>query len=140
MSNTVVLEESGILTSIIKSPSEFRTIITTEESSLVLLTNSSFNCVIENIEIRSTLAVGQGPAGPSGASSSGEVVPYSEKIDTVNEDVVYKGEAIPGSSESSPVWRISKTTFTGDDIEKQWANGNADFVNMWSLRLTLTYF
>lgn len=62
MSNTVVLEENGILTSIIKSPSEFRTIITTEESSLVLLTNSSFNCVIENIEIRSTLAVGQGPA------------------------------------------------------------------------------
>ena len=79
-----------------------------------------------------------GPPGPPG-SSGDEEMKYSERNDFVGDDVLYRGEAVPGSSESATVWRICKVTFSGDDVNKQWANGNADFVNMWSLRLTLSY-
>lgn len=87
------------------------------------------------IEVEVGIPGPPGPAGPSGD----EEMKYSERNDFVGDDVIYKGEAVPGSSEADAVWRICKVTFTGDDIEKQWANGNADFANSWTSRATLGY-
>lgn len=62
---------------------------------------------------------------------------YDERMDdysTVN--VIYKGWAAPGSSESSSVWRIRKTDMT-TGIVKTFAGGSSDFKYRWDQRLTL---
>ena len=47
----------------------------------------------------------------------------------------------PGSSTSSAVWRVKKTVLsdTSDDVVITWADGNANFDNIWDNRLSLTY-
>lgn len=80
----------------------------------------------------------QGPPGPPGPAA-GETMPYAKRTDFVGDDVIYKGEAEPGSLESDPVWRISKITFVGEDATEQWAGGTANFVHVWANRTSLTY-
>lgn len=65
---------------------------------------------------------------------------YAKLADFVGSDVIYKGEAIPGSLTSSPVWRISKVTIALDgDVSEQWAGGTAEFNKIWDNRLALSY-
>ena len=80
-----------------------------------------------------------GPPGPPGPAT-GETMPYAKRTDFVGDDVIYKGEAEPGSSENDAVWRISKITFVGEDATEQWAEGNASFDKMWSSRLGYNYY
>ena len=80
-----------------------------------------------------------GPPGPPGPAT-GETMPYAKRTDFVGDDVIYKGEAEPGSSESDAVWRISKITFVDEDATEQWAEGNASFNKMWSSRLGYNYY
>ena len=79
-----------------------------------------------------------GPPGPPGPAT-GETMPYAKRTDFVGDDVIYKGEAEPGSSENDAVWRISKITFVGDDVIVSWANGTANFDKIWSNRETYNY-
>jgi hypothetical protein len=79
-----------------------------------------------------------GPPGPPGPAA-GETMPYAKRTDFVGDDVIYKGEAEPGSDELDPVWRISKITFVGEDATEQWAGGTANFVHVWTNRTSLTY-
>lgn len=81
--------------------------------------------VVEIVEIAE-----QGPAGPTG----GESMPYAKRVDAVGESIIYKGEAVPGSAESDPAWRISRITLAGDDLVEEWASGTAAFVHAWSAR------
>ena len=90
-------------------------------------------------EFKTTLVVGQGPAGAPG-STGNESMPYAKRTDFVGNDAIYKGEAEPGSSEDDTVWRISKITFVGEDATEQWAEGNASFDKMWSSRLNYNYY
>ena len=80
-----------------------------------------------------------GPPGPPG-QATGETMPYAKRTDFVGDDVIYKGEAEPGSSESDAVWRISKITFVDEDATEQWAEGNANFDKSWSSRLSYNYY
>lgn len=80
----------------------------------------------------------QGPPGPPGASA-GETMPYAKRTDFVGENLIYKGEALPGSLESASVWRISRLTIIGDDIIEEWANGTAEFAAAWSERASFAY-
>lgn len=80
-----------------------------------------------------------GPPGPPGPAT-GETMPYAKRTDFVGDDVIYKGEAEPGSSENDAVWRISKITFVDEDATEQWAEGNASFDKMWSSRLSYNYY
>ena len=80
-----------------------------------------------------------GPPGPPGPAT-GETMPYAKRTDFVGDDVIYKGEAEPGSSESDAVWRISKITFVDEDATEQWAEGSASFDKMWSSRLNYNYY
>ena len=56
---------------------------------------------------------------------------------------IYIGEAIPGSgATSAAVWRIKRLEFLSvveDDIEQLWADGDANFDNIWDDRTSLTY-
>lgn len=81
--------------------------------------------VVEIVEIAE-----QGPAGPPG----GEPMPYAKRVDAVGDSVIYRGEAVPGSADSDPVWRISRITLTGDDLVEEWAAGTAAFVHVWLAR------
>ena len=80
-----------------------------------------------------------GPPGPPGPAGD-EEMKYSKRMDSVGEDAIYKGEAVPGSLDSEQKWRIRRITFSGEDLVEEWANGAADFVNAWTSRLSLTYF
>lgn len=80
----------------------------------------------------------QGEQGPIGTWE--DQVPYAKKVDFAGESVIYTGVAEVGSATSSPLWRISKTTLeTDDDVTIEWADGNANFDNIWDNRLALVY-
>jgi len=86
-----------------------------------------------------TIEVGiPGPPGPPG-SPAGDPMPYAKRLDTVNDQISYRGEAEPGSAETDPVWRISRITIVDDDITENWANGTAAFTSAWTQRASLEY-
>mgnify|MGYP006935473121 CR=1 FL=1 len=69
-------------------------------------------------------------------------VPYATRIDQAVDGLTYyTGFADVGSSTSSAVWRVKKTVLsdTSDDVVITWADGNANFDNIWDNRLSLTY-
>jgi hypothetical protein len=65
---------------------------------------------------------------------------YMKKyVDEINKNLLYIGEANPGSADNAPVWAISRVVFDGDDVEITWANATNSFTNVWDDRLTYTY-
>lgn len=83
------------------------------------------------------------PAGTSGGTTvitTDEEVPYAKRIDFISDNLIYKGEALPGSSESAPVWRIHKVTLATDsDVAETWADGVSTYTKVWDQRLTYNY-
>lgn len=67
-----------------------------------------------------------------------EVV-YDREIDELPDGNIIKGYALAGTTSSTAGWRIQKITFTGNDVSYKFANGNANFVNVWDDRLGYTY-
>ena len=68
------------------------------------------------------------------------ISPYYQIIDTVSDFLIYKGWAEVGSLTSAPVWRIQKIVIGfDDDVTKTWAEGNAEFDNIWDDHLSLVY-
>lgn len=63
---------------------------------------------------------------------------YTRIIDEVSETVSYIGEATPGSSAGSSVWRIKKIDTSGDTTIT-WADGTNAFTKEWDERATYTY-
>lgn len=79
-----------------------------------------------------------GPQGPAGSSE--DEVPYGKQIDFVGDNIIYKGEAIPGSGTATSVWRINRTTILSDgDVIVEWANGTASFDKVWDNRVSYNY-
>jgi len=73
------------------------------------------------------------------AGSEG-TVPTTTRVDFISDDVFYKGEAVPGSSENGAVWKISKTTVAVDgDVQTLWADGVATATKVWANRADYTY-
>lgn len=65
---------------------------------------------------------------------------YSRRVDFVGDALLYRGEALPGASDTAAVWRIRRIEFAPDgDVTERCASGNAEFVNVWSDRATLEY-
>lgn len=59
-------------------------------------------------------------------------------------DVLYVGNALPGTATSSATWSIKRITFTLDgsgntDSVTEWADGNSNRDNIWDNRLSLSY-
>ena len=61
------------------------------------------------------------------------------QYDYIDATTSYRGEAVPGSLTSDPLWRVQRITITGDDLVIEWADGSSDFTQIWDDRLTLTY-
>lgn len=101
-------------------------------------TTEIYNVVVE-VQTPNTIVSGQpGPAGPVGLSE--DSVAYAKQTDFVGDDIIYRGEAEAGSTFSSPVWRIKKIIFVGEDVSEIWADGNTNFDNIWDNRVSLNYF
>lgn len=67
-------------------------------------------------------------------------MPYAKRIDFIDDDNFYRGQAIPGTLESAAAWRISKVSIAVDgDTTTLWAAGNATFDKVWDDHLTLGY-
>lgn len=90
------------------------------------------------IETQSVVMGLMGPRGFPGVSEDEKV--YSKRTDFITDELLYRGEAAPGSIESDPVWRIRKIAISLDgDVSEEWADGNANFDNVWADRLALFY-
>jgi hypothetical protein len=75
-----------------------------------------------------------------------EVHIMSEKEFTVRTEydsesnLIYYGEAEPGSLESEARWRIKKMTWSGSNlVDIKWANGDTLFTKIWDNRVTYNY-
>lgn len=65
---------------------------------------------------------------------------YNKLVDVIDPQNMYVGESIPGTATTAAGWRIKKITeLVGGDMTILWANGSADFTNVWDNRLTLNY-
>ena len=122
----------------------------TDNSVIVVEGSPTLTAVQTNYSITQntpveTIEVGvQGPRGLRGftGNDAGDLpVPYNTNVDFVGDTVIYKGWSEPGTSESSPLWRIQQITFVGtdEDVVILWANGNGDFTNVWDNRASLAY-
>lgn len=68
--------------------------------------------------------------------------PYSRMVDeSMDGKVIYVGDAVPGTSPSSPAWRVSKLELRDAplDLSVLYASGTPRFVHSWEDRLTLQY-
>jgi len=79
----------------------------------------------------------QGPPGDTGVSE--DDVAYDVETDTSTPGTTYVGQADPGSSTASAVWRIRRITETNDGASVDWADGVGTFVHIWDDRASLTY-
>lgn len=60
-------------------------------------------------------------------------------VDGVSSSEVYVGEASSKSSTADPVWSIFKVVVSGTLVSIKFADGNADYDNVWDDRASLTY-
>lgn len=61
------------------------------------------------------------------------------RLDSVGGGITYVGEALPSTAESAALWRIKRLDETGPDLDLLWADGNANFDNVWDDRAILSY-
>jgi hypothetical protein len=69
-------------------------------------------------------------------------VAYATRIDDASQtNVTYIGKALPGSATSGAVWQIQKIdeTQSPETTIITFADGNANFDNVWTNRLLLSY-
>lgn len=64
---------------------------------------------------------------------------YALQLDDAGSGVTYIGDAVPGTATSAATWRVKRMTETGADIAIDWADGDADFDNIWDNRASLSY-
>jgi hypothetical protein len=56
------------------------------------------------------------------------------------ENIEYAGRAEIGSAKSAAVWQIKKYVYSGSNlVDILWADGNAEYDNVWNDRASLTY-
>lgn len=70
--------------------------------------------------------------------SGGSVSNFAIVVDEASATITYVGKALPGTSSASSLWQIQKIDTTGD-LTITWADGNADFDNVWDDRIGLSY-
>ncbi len=58
--------------------------------------------------------------------------------DSVDADIKYVGNALPGSATSDPVWQIMKLDKSASPLSRTWANAG-EFTATWDDRETETY-
>jgi hypothetical protein len=131
----VVSEQSEV----ILTPSSLELSVDNLTSEITSSTsNTSITLPVQQVTIEATSQ--QGPTGPTGIPEV-EMI-YAKRVDFIGDDLIYKGEAQVGSSNSSSLWRIRRLTFDPaqeDDLTEEWADGSPLFNKVWDDRLTYGY-
>ena len=78
-------------------------------------------------------------ASQSIKTTSAGATEYSIQMDQVTADLLYVGYAVTGTATTAPSWKIKKIETTGGVTSVLFANGVADYTNIWSMRASLTY-
>lgn len=73
------------------------------------------------------------------ASLGSAQVELAQIVDEASSTVTYIGKAQPGSAENAAVWQIKKITISGTETITTYADGDADYNNVWDDRLSLSY-
>lgn len=66
-------------------------------------------------------------------------VTYAVRLDQVDANTLYIGEAPLGANDSEARWRISRYLTAGTVTTVMWANGDQKFDNIWNNRTSITY-
>jgi hypothetical protein len=65
---------------------------------------------------------------------------YTTKMELSGDNIVYLGQALPGSAVSAAVWRIQKFLYSGANVtDLLWADGTNAFSKIWNDRATYSY-
>lgn len=64
---------------------------------------------------------------------------FAVLVDNVSTSLVYAGRAALGSATSAAVWQIQRAQTVGTVTTVAYADGDADFDNVWDNRASLTY-
>lgn len=67
---------------------------------------------------------------------------YDRRSSVASSTVVYRGEALPGTADTMPGWRIKKVTVVYGStitVQETWANGLQTFAHKWADRATYSY-
>lgn len=65
--------------------------------------------------------------------------PMAVRLDQVDANTLYVGEALPGTAGSAAAWRIKKILTAGTETSILYADGNTAFDNVWNNRVGLSY-
>lgn len=69
---------------------------------------------------------------------SSSSTPYNVFLDEASATITYVGEAEPGTSAASALWRIKRLDSTSG-LLITWADGDSDFDKVWNDRATYSY-
>lgn len=72
-------------------------------------------------------------------SGAAVVPPRSLRVHEVNSLLTYLGIAIVAATESDAVWQIRKIETSGGVTSIKYADGNANYDNVWTDRESLSY-
>ena len=64
---------------------------------------------------------------------------YTTKVDEVDANTTYIGNAFMGSPVTEAKWQIQKITVSGTVTTIAWAGGNDEFNKVWNDRAALIY-
>jgi len=79
-------------------------------------------------------------AGVENSAAKVTSVANTKRYDQVDATTAYLGEAVVGTLEAKPSWRIQKLIFTaGGSVTILFADGDSNFNNVWADRATLSY-
>jgi hypothetical protein len=133
--DSVVVDSS---TTVSIATKETETLVTsTDNTSIITTTDQSILLVETNVPTVVVSGV-MGPPGRDGIAEEDMV--YAKRIDFLDENTIYRGEAQVGTSEIIPSWRIRLVNIAEDgDVSERWASGNANFDKVWDDRASYTY-
>jgi hypothetical protein len=88
-------------------------------------------------QVASAVEIGFDVSNPLPVASSS--LNFSTILDEASASVSYVGNAAIGSLTSAASWQIKKIETIGTELIITWADGNANFDNVWDDRATKVY-
>jgi len=120
----------------VQVPNETVTLSLDLLEATVIATTEPVTVAIDNT-VTNILTVGtQGPPG-----IVEEETMYASRVDFISDELLYRGEAVPGTLNGGNLWRIRKIDIaeSDGDVTTTWANGSDAFNKVWDDRLSYTY-
>lgn len=116
---------------------------TTDTPETFALTQNNLHTLLrtwnpDTLAYESLVSHGEG-GGLEVVATNGALGDYDTMLDdTTTANMTYVGYAVPGSSTASAVWRIKRIDAT-TGLAIRFADGNANFDNVWNNRASLSY-